>query len=185
MLVLVQVPDLAPLDAEAAELRDKIEALEQLRLQFQQEANEITAIPQVRGYLALTAQLRKGEFTLTAEQVPRLKKMAATVEPQLRTVAHLLQKVKAAESQQQVRRGQIEAINKQKEAAAGQAHCQIQMVSGETSVRAMPLKAGTTAASQMAPKDAKALLRGPHAGYAMLFSDTLGSLDWTYSVAPE
>jgi hypothetical protein len=185
MLVLVQVPDLAPLDAEAAELRDKIEALEQLRLQFQQEANEISAIPQVRGYLALTAQLRKGEFTLTAEQVPRLKKMAATVEPQLRTVAHLLQKVKAAESQQQVRRGQIEAINKQKQAAAGQAHCQIQMVSGETSVRAMPLKAGAAAASQMAPKDAKALLRGPHAGYVMLFSDTLGSLDWTYSVPPE
>jgi hypothetical protein len=37
----------------------------------------------------------------------------------------------------------------------------------------------------MAPKDGKAFLRGPHAGYESLFSDSLGSLDWTYSVEPE
>lgn len=181
MLVLVQVPDMGPLNSEIADLNAKIDALEQLRLQFQQEAEQITAIPQVRGYMTLTAQMRKGELVLTAEQAPQLKKMAAAVEPQLKTVGHLLQKMKAAESQQMVRRGQIEEVRKQKQASSGLASCKIQMVSGETLVRSMPLKADAPPASQMAPKDGKAFLRGPHVGYENLFAESLGSLDWIYS----
>jgi hypothetical protein len=185
MLVLVQVPDMGPINGEIAELNAKIDALEHLRQQFKDEAEQITAIPQVRGYMTLTAQMRKGELTLTPEQAPQLKKMAAAVDPQLKTVGHLLQKMKAAESQQLVRRAQIDELRKQKLAANGLASCKIQMVSGETLVRSMPLKEGAPPASQMAPKDGKAFLRGPHVGYESLFSDSLGSLDWTYSAEPD
>ena len=185
MLVLVQVPDMGPLNGEIADLVGKIDALEQLRQQFRQEAEQITAIPQVRGYMTLTAQMRKGELTLTPEQAPQLKKMAAAVEPQLKTVGHLLQKMKAAESQQMVRRAQIEELRKRKQAANGLAGCKIQMVAGEILVRSMPHKEGAPAANLMAPKDGKTFLRGPHVGYENLFSDSLGSLDWTYSVEPE
>jgi hypothetical protein len=79
----------------------------------------------------------------------------------------------------------VDELRKQKLASNGLAGCKIGMVSGETLVRSMPLKDGTPAAHQMAPKDGKAFLRGPHAGYESLFSDSLGSLDWTYSVEPE
>jgi len=185
MLVLVQVPDMGPINGEIAELAAKIDALEQLRQQFRLEAEQITTIPQVRGYMTLTAQMRKGELTLTPEQAPQLKKMAAAVEPQLKNVGHLLQKMKAAESQQMVRRAQIDELRKQKLASNGLAGCKIQMVAGETLVRSMPLKEGAPAASLMAPKDGKTFLRGPHVGYESLFSDSLGSLDWTYSVEPE
>lgn len=185
MLVLVQVPDMGPINGEIAELNAKIDALEHLRQQFKEEAEQITSIPQVRGYMTLTAQMRKGELTLTPEQAPQLKKMAAAVEPQLKTVGHLLQKMKAAESQQLVRRAQIDELRKQKLAANGLAACKIEMVSGETLVRSMPLKEGAPLASQMAPKDGKAFLRGPHVGYESLFSDSLGSLDWTYSAEPD
>eukprot|EP01034_Spumella_vulgaris_P031895 gene31895-39404_t len=117
----------------------------------------------------------------TPVQAPQLKKMAAAVEPQLKTVGHLLQKMKAAESQQMVRRAQIEELRKRKQAANGLAGCKIQMVAGEILVRSMPHKEGAPAANLMAPKDGKTFLRGPHVGYENLFSDSLGSLDWTYS----
>ena len=185
MIVLVQVPDMGPMNAEIADLAAKIDALEHLCLQFKREAAEITAIPQVRGYMTLTAQLRKGELTLTPEQAPQLKKMAAAVDPQLKAVGHLLQKVKAAESQQMVRRAQIDEVRKRKQASDGLAACKLQMVSGETLVRSMPLKADAPAAHQMAPKDGKAFLRGPHAGYDSLFSGSEGALDWIYSAGSE
>ncbi|SFU86117.1 flagellar assembly protein A [Pseudoduganella namucuonensis] len=182
MRVLMQVPDLAPLDAQLAELRDKCAALEALRAQFQDEANQITSIPQVRGYMTLTAQMRKGELTLTAEQAPQLKKMAAAVEPQLKTVGHLLQKMKAAESQLGVRRAQMDELLWQKMAASGQARCKIQMVSGETTVCTLPLKADARTAANVAPKDCKAFLRGAQPGSEVVFSETMGALDWVYSV---
>ncbi len=181
MLMLVQVPNLGALDEELAELAGKAAALEQWAAQFRQQADQITALPQVRGYLALTAQLRKGELTLTPEQGPQLQKMAAAVAPQLKTVGELLQKVKAAESQQVLRREQAEALLQRKRAMAGQAHCKLQMVSGETLVRSMPLSADGETMYHLPAKDCKTFLRGPHVGYQTIFAGTCGALDWTYS----
>jgi hypothetical protein len=86
--------------------------------------------------------------------------------------------MKAAESQVAVRRAQLADVRRQKDELAGQAHCKINMVSGDVTVRSMALAPGVPTAASIAPKDARAYLRGPHAGAQLIFSDSLGAVDW-------
>lgn len=178
MLALVHLPDTSALDAQLAELEGKAGALESYRVQFQREAEQITSVPQVRAYMNLTARLRKGEATLTPEQAPQLKKMAALVEPQLKQVGQLLQKMKAAESQVAVRRAQLAELRRQKDDLVAQAHCTIRMVCGDVTVRSLALGPGVPSAATLAPRDVRAYLRGPLPGAAPVFADSTGSLDW-------
>lgn len=178
MLALVQIPDTTVLDAQLTELEGKVGALEGYRAQFQREAEQITSVPQVRAYMNLTARLRKGEATLTPEQAPQLKKMAALVEPQLKQVGQLLQKMKAAESQVAVRRAQLAEVRKQKDELVAQAHCTIKMVSGDVTVRSLALTPGAPAAATLAPKEVRPFLRGPLPAATVIFSDSMGSVDW-------
>nr|WP_260115498.1 FapA family protein [Pseudoduganella ginsengisoli] len=177
MLVLVHIPDTSHLDAQLTELEGKVGALEGYRAQFQREAEQITSVPQVRAYMNLTARLRKGEATLTPEQAPQLKKMAALVEPQLKQVGQLLQKMKAAESQVAVRRAQLAELRKQKDDLVAQAHCTIKLVSGDVTVRSLALAPGVPSPATAAPKEVRAFLRGPLPGATLIFSDSTGSVD--------
>jgi uncharacterized protein len=184
MLALVQIPDTGTLDAQLAELEGKVGALEGYRAQFQREAEQITSVPQVRAYMSLTARLRKGEATLTPEQAPQLKKMAALVEPQVKQLGQLLQKMKAAESQVAVRRAQLAEVRRQKDDLVAQAHCTIKMVSGEVTVRSLALAPGVPCAASLAPKEVRTCLRGPLPSAAMIFSDSMGMVDWVGGRAP-
>jgi len=178
MLVLVHIPDTSTLDAQLAELEGKTGALEGYRAQFQREAEQITAVPQVRAYMNLTARLRKGEATLTPEQAPQLKKMAALVEPQLKQVGQLLQKMKAAESQVAVRRAQLAEVRRQKDDLLSQAHCTIKLVSGDVLVRSLALAPGVPSALSLAPREVRTYLRGALPAASLVFSGGAGALDW-------
>ncbi len=184
MLVQVHIPDTGALDAQLVELEGKAGALEAYRVQFQREAEQITSVPQVRAYMNLTARLRKGEATLTPEQAPQLKKMAALVEPQLKQVGQLLQKMKAAESQAAVRRAQLAELRRQKDDLVSQAHCTIKLVSGDVTVRSLALAPGMAAPVAMAPREARAWLRGPQPAANVVFSDSMGSVHWVCRSQP-
>lgn len=186
MLVLVWIPDTSVLDAQQADLEGKTAALEGYRAQFQREVEQLTAVPQVRAYLNLTARLRKGEATLTPEQAPQLKKMAASVEPQLKQIGQWLQKMKAAQSQVAVRRAQLAEVRKQKDDLVSQAHCTIKLVAGDVIVRSLALAPGVPSAAALAPRDVRTFVRGALPAATLVFSGGEGAVRWVCrAVSPE
>lgn len=183
MLLHVLVPDNSRHDQEQAELRDKADTLGLAAQQFAAEVKRISELPDVRRYLHVSAQLRSGELQLKPEQAAPLRKIAEAVAPQLKLLGQLQLDLKAAEAQHRLLLVRADELQRQKQASAGHARCLLKMVDGDTVVRTMPVNADAGPHYDMAAKDCKAILRGPRPGSDIIFSDSDGALDWTYSVA--
>jgi len=132
----------------------------------------------VRSYLTLAEKLRKGEIHLTPAQVPNLKKVAASVAPQIKAIGQLLQSIKAGEvaiAGARTRRDELEEL---KRGAAARSSVRVSMVDGEVLVRTLPLAENVAANFTAQPKDYKAMLRGPRLDSATIFADSSGSVNW-------
>jgi len=178
MVVYVQVKDVSGHDKELAALAEQDAALAAELDKLKTEHAALAAQTEVRTYLALADRLRKGELQLTPAQVPQLKKLAASVAPQVKQVGILIQAIKTAEvKQEQVdkRRAELEALKRD---AAARSSCTIRMVDGDTLVRTIPLSDAAAAAYDLPSKDYKAMLRGPRLDSETLFTGSSGAVNW-------
>lgn len=178
MVIYVLVKDVTQFDQEIAELDQRVSAFAQANAASEQEVERISALPDVRRYLALSAKLRAQELMLTPEQGQHLRKIADAVAEEMTALHKLQQDLQAGQTQHKLLSDRLARVIEQKVEAAGIARCGLYVVNGETMVRTMPFTADTAAIRQLAPKDLKARLRGTPSGGELLFADSAGSLDW-------
>ncbi|MHA4866763.1 flagellar assembly protein A [Duganella sp. PWIR1] len=179
MIIYVLVKDVTQFDQEIAELDLRVAAFAQANQASLEEIDRLSALPDVRRYLALAAKLRTQELVLTPEQGQFLRKIASAVAEEVKTLQKLQQDLQVGQTQHKLLEDRLARVIEQKVEASGIARCGLHMVSGETMVRTMPFAAADTAAlRQLQPKDLKARLRGTPTGGELLFTDSAGSLDW-------
>ncbi|MGV8868766.1 MAG: flagellar assembly protein A [Janthinobacterium svalbardensis] len=184
MLLFPLVPDLSVLDQQIAESLAKAAHYQQLQHKRQQEIDAIAHLPEVRNYLTLAGQLRRGELQLQPAQQLQYDKLAARIAPVLKEVARLRVEVKQSEILQAQMLALVAQVRQQRQATAGQSRCSLGLVDGETAVRAMVVPPGPAKVYDRPPKEIKALLRSATPATQSVFADSTGSLDWTYAPPP-
>nr|WP_315258303.1 flagellar assembly protein A [uncultured Duganella sp.] len=178
MIIYVLVKDVTQFDQQIAELELRIAAFAQANADGQREIERISALPDVRRYLALAARLRTQELMLTPEQGQHLRKIAGAVSEQMKDLQKLKQDLQVGLTQHKLLGDRLQRVIEQQVEAAGIARCGLHMASGETMVRTMPFAADTAALRQLPPRDLKQRLRGTPSGGQLLFADSAGALDW-------
>jgi hypothetical protein len=178
MIIYVLVKDVTQFDQEIAELETRVAGFALANEANQQEVERISALPDVRRYLALAAKLRTQELVLTPEQGQFLRKIASAVDEEMKALQKHKLELQVGLTQHKLLSDRLERVIEQKVEAAGIARCGLHMASGETMVRTMPFGGDTTALRQLLPKDLKQRLRGTPVGGEVLFADNAGSLDW-------
>jgi hypothetical protein len=178
MIIYVLVKDVTQFDAEIADLEARLAAFAQANADSQQEIERVSALPDVRRYLALAAKLRTQELVLTPEQGQLLRKIAGAVAEEMKALQKHKQDLQVGQTQYKLLGDRLARVIEQKVEAAGVARCGLHMASGETMVRTMPFAAETLALRQLLPKDLKQRLRGTPTGGQLLFAESAGSLDW-------
>jgi hypothetical protein len=138
---------------------------------------QMTARPDVRSYLMLSAKLRKNELTLTPEQSRQFQKMAQEVGPALKAIADVSAKLKAAEAEQQNGQDMLAKLEEQKRDAASVQAVSVRSVQGETQVRVLGFNPAAGSPYDLAPREIRTRLRGPQHG-ELLFSGSSGAVDW-------
>lgn len=184
MLLFPLVPDLSGLDQKIAESLARAAQYQQAQHKRQQEIDAIAQLPEVRNYLTLAGQLRRGELQLQPAQQTQYDKLAARIAPVLKEVARLRVEVKQSEILHAQMLALVEQLRQQRQATAGQSRCTLGLVDGETAVRAMVVPPGPAKVYDRPPKEIKALLRSATPATQPVFADSSGSLDWTYQPAP-
>ena len=182
MVIYVLLRDVTRFGQEIGELDVRLAELARLLAGHEEEAARLSALPDVRRYLALALKLRNQELTVSPEQAHILRKIAAGVAEPMQSLDRLKKDGQIALTQQKLLRDRRDAVIAEQVAAAGTARCGLHMVSGETVVRTMPYGgAGDTAApllAQQPSKEIKQRLRGTPTGGAVLFWESEGALNW-------
>lgn len=183
MFVYVVVKDVAGHEAELEALQQQTAKQEADIALWRAEHDRLNALAEVRSYLTLAEKLRKGEIQLTPAQVPQLKKVAAAVAPQIKTIGQLLQSIRNTEDAMagaRARRDELEALKRD---AAARSSVRVLMVDGEVLVRTLPLGDAVAANFMAQSKDYKAMLRGPRLDSLTIFTGASGSVSW-HGAAP-
>ena len=184
MLLFALVPDLSVLEQRIADCQERARQYARMQDKRQQEVDTIAQLPEVRNYLTLAGQLRRGERVLQPLQQAPYDKLAARIAPVLKEVARLRLEVKQAEVLQAQMLALEAQLRQERQATAGQSRCVVRLVDGETTVRAMVAPPGPAKAYDRPPKEIKALLRSATPATQPVFADSTGSLDWTYQPPP-
>ncbi len=185
MFVYVVVQDVAGHDAELEALQNQVAAHESEIAACRAEHERLNGLAEVRSYLTLAEKLRKGEIHLTPAQVPNLKKVAAAVAPQIKAIGQLVQSIKVGEEAIAGARARRDELEELKRGAAARSSVRVSMVDGEVLVRTLPLAQDVAANFMAAPKDYKALLRGPRLDSMAIFAGSSGSVNWHGAQAAE
>lgn len=181
MLIYVLVRDVSGFDAEITELQARVGELAATVAENQAEIDRVSALPDVRRYLALATKLRNHELTLTAEQGQVLRKIAGAVAAELQLIASHTQHLQAAQTQHKLLSDRLERVIGQKAEAAGHARCGLHMLHGETTVRSMTYHGDAEPMYLLPAKEIKARLRGTPGG-ELLHAASAGALDWHLDV---
>ena len=181
MLVYPLVPDLSVLEQKITDNLARAAQYEQVQRKRQQEIDDIAQLPDVRSYLTLAGQLRRGELVLQPAQQAPYDKLAARIAPVLKEVARLRVEVKQSEILQAQMLALAEQARQERLATAGQSRCVLGLVDGDTSVRAMTVPPGFAKVYDRPPKEIRALLRSAVPPTQAVFADSSGALDWTYT----
>lgn len=177
MLVYTLRPEGAQIGEVIGMLGQRIAQFSELAARHRQEMQPMTARPDVRSYLMLSAKLRKNELTLTPEQSRQFQKMAQDVAPALKAIADVSAKVKGAEAEQQKGQEMLAKLEAQKRDASCVSAVAIRSVQGETQVRVLGFNPAAGSPYDLAPREIRMRLRGPQHG-ELLFSGSAGTVEW-------
>ena len=179
MLLFPLVPDLSALEQKIAESLAKAAHYLQVQHKRQQEIDAIAQLPEVRNYLTLAGQLRRGELQLQPAQQLQYDKLAARIAPVLKEVARLRVEVKQSEILHAQMLALVEQVRQERQATAGQSRCSLGLVDGETPERALAVPPGPAKAYDPPPQEIKALLRSATPASCSCLR-TARQTDWTY-----
>ena len=189
MLVFVPIPDLAEFDrkirAIEGKIEGKIEEIEHAVNEKSKSLESVTSQPDVKKYLMVTGNLKKGEITLTPEQQGSLQRLAAAVKPTLRLAAKIDAEIKQSVAEKLELADQVALLTQHRKAAESEVCCSVANITGEILVRALKIVPENAAALHMLPpKNLKATLRGSSMTGERIYAGRSGSLDWKFAAKP-
>ncbi|WP_432379280.1 flagellar assembly protein A [Duganella sp. P38] len=184
MVIHVLVKDVTQFDRQIAELELRLAAFAQANADGEREIARLSALPDVRRYLALAAKLRTQELLLTAEQGQHLRKIAAAVAAEMQALTRQKQDLQVGLTQHKLLRDRLAQLLAQQAEAAGVARCGLHLATGETVVRTLPFTGEAALLRQLPARELKQRLRGSANGGQLLFADSAGSLDWHLQPRP-
>ncbi len=174
----VLVPDLSPYANRLEGLKKSRSEAERLLAEKNRELEALSAIPELKGYLILSRQIKAGEVRLTKEQEAGFLRLRDRLAPTLVKMEALQGAVKAARISLDGLNVQIQGVVNSVRAAFANVACTVRSVEGETVVRALLGHEVVLPVRGMSSRDLRAALRKIHAGSEGLFSGATGSLDW-------
>jgi hypothetical protein len=177
MLVYVMRPEGAQIGEVIAMVGQRIAQFDAQAARHREEIQPMTARPDVRSYLMLSARLRKNELTLTPEQTRQFQKMTQDVGPVLKAIADLSAKLKAAEAERQKGQDMLARLEEQRRDASCVSAVAVRSIQGETQIRILGFNPAEGSPYDLAPREIRMRLRGPQHG-DLLFSGPAGTLDW-------
>jgi hypothetical protein len=178
MVVYALRPDCAALDKVLEQVRQRVGELGQLAARRQAEMERMTAQPDVRKYVALAARVRKGELVLSPEQALHFQQTAAALGPALKAIGQLQQDIKSALAEQRSGQAMAAQLEQQRSDGEGSATIELRALQGDTQVRTLAFRPDGGSAYDLAPRDIKALLRGP-ATAGVVFAGNRGAFKWS------
>jgi hypothetical protein len=177
MLVYALRPEGAQIGEVIAAVGERIAQFGALAARHREEMQQMTARPDVRSYLMLSAKLRKNELTFTPEQSRQFQRMAQEVGPVLKAVADVSARLKAAEAEQQNGQEMLARLEAQKRDASSVSAVTVHSVQGDSQVRVLGFNPAAGSPYDLAPREIRMRLRGPQHG-ELLFSGSAGAVDW-------
>jgi hypothetical protein len=176
MVVYVQVPDSARMDAVIGATRLRLEQMATLVARHKVQLDKLTGRPEVRQYMRLASGVRKNEITLTPEQVPAFQRMAQAVGPVLKEIGKVSEAMKAIEAERQQGLALVDQMEGHRD-GAGASRVSVHAVRGDTQVRALTFDPDGSSTFDLPAREIKARLRGANSA-PVLFGGSAGGFDW-------
>jgi hypothetical protein len=183
MLVAVLRAEDRQIDEVIAAVTQRVAQFGALAAQLKAAMDAMLGKPDVRRYLMLAARVRKGEIVLSPEQTRQFQKLAQDVGSELKAIADVSAKIKAAEAEQQAGATMLATLEAQRSDAASTSGVTIESVQGETQVRILGYSPAGGQPYLWSPRDIRTRLRGPQAG-EVLFMGGAGTFAWSSDAVP-
>jgi uncharacterized coiled-coil protein SlyX len=181
MRIYLLTPDMGKLEQKIHALKAKIEEIEPVLAQYNQEIAKIADLPDVKKYRMVAANLKSHAITLNAEQQAGFKKLAASVDHLLKRIVQIQTHSKAIQAERALLAEQIELLVEQGKERGAEVGCTIRQVAGDTFVSTMDCTPETPL-NELPPKEINAKLRGGSSAAAgnTLFAGASGAFAWKY-----
>lgn len=178
--VVIELPDLAGLDL-AVKNEEKRRGDNAAKINaLAQRQQEIQAAPELKTFLMVQKKRNAGEITMTPEQEAQFRALAGKATPGLKQLTDLRAATQALLAQQGEIEQKIAALGRQKAALLGSLSCRIQLVNGDTVVRARSPLPNEEPLEKLAARTLAMRLRELGANSRQLFADSHGNVDWRW-----
>ncbi|MGJ7918062.1 flagellar assembly protein A [Massilia sp. LXY-6] len=178
MLVYVLRPEGAQVEEIIAAIGARLARCDELAAQHKAQMDALTAQPEVRRYLMLASRVRKNEISFTPEQARQFQRMGQNMAPALKAIGEVSGKLKQLDADREEGRKLLADLERQRGDAASAAAVTVHRVQGDTLVRVLGFSPAASSPYIIAPREARARLRGPQSG-ELLFSGAQGSFSWS------
>ena len=178
MVVYALRPDSARIEEVLALMTARVGELKALAAQRKAGMEQLTSEPEVRRYVSLASKVRKKELILAPEQLSQFQTLALAVGPALKAIAKASAGVKAAEIEQHAGQQLIAQLERQRLDTDGVSRVVVRMLNGDTVVRTMTFNPDGSSTYDIPAKDIRTRLRAGAAGGELIFSGSVGAVDW-------
>jgi 2-keto-3-deoxy-galactonokinase len=149
----------------------------------QERFSSLATNADMKTYLSLEPRIRTKSLVMSPAQEANWKALLGRLGPALRDMQKIQADIKAVGEQIAVCAARIEKLKAEREAANAAVGCQIDQVSGDTSVRGRRLSADSPALDSLPPKDLRARLHESLESDLRIFFDHAGSVRWPVNAA--
>lgn len=136
------------------------------------------AAPEVKTFLMVQKKRTAGEITMTPEQEAQYRALGAKAAPGVKKMTDLRTAIQGLKTQQAEFQQQIAAAVEERDKKLAGLACQIDMVTGETVVRARAPLSDEGALETLSTRDLEIRLRERGANSQQLFSGSSGKFEW-------
>ena len=177
-LLSVLVPELSVYHHRREQLNDEQAAADKALAEKRLELEHLKKQPDLAKYLALEAQLRKGEIQLTPVQKEHLQKAMRRFAPDLQQLRATMTEVQKLQEDSERLSQERHSITLREEAAVRDVACSIKLIDGETLVRRLTLPTPEFSLDALLVKEIRGRLRQFDKSLAPLFSGCDGAFEW-------
>jgi hypothetical protein len=178
MLVYVLRPEGAQVEEVIAAIGARLAQFAELAARQKAQMDSLTAQPAVRSYLMLASRQRKNEINFTPEQARQFQRMGQELGPALQAIGEVSGRIRQLDADQEEGRKVLADLERQRRDASCVSAVAVHQVQGDTLVRVLGFSPAAGAPYIIAPREARARLRGPQSG-ELLFSGARGSFAWS------
>lgn len=182
-LVSMLMPDLSGLEKAQADEQRYIEECLEMIDQLRKGLRAMTSEPDLQRYLVMAGKIRRKEVDLTPETHIEWQAQTARMAPAMKRVNQGREDIAALEAEISTVQLRIAQLEAEKGKAGADIACRIGVVNGDTRVRTLVVKLGSTPLARLPIKDLRDRLRLPCEGETRLFAGDRGAFEWKKDAA--